>query len=187
LDQPNYLANQKYVAVDKYDLTLFIRLFKSSSRALQDVHFSRVHSSLPVDPLDMTAAPHPRFPVLGCILSTGGDTRTYTQGPIVQTSPGQKKVKHRNRIPRRKNPPPPKKKLRNTQAPIVQNSPGQKKVNIEDRIPRRKKPEGRGRKNLAAGWLAGSLVDMQSAKPPFIHPQIHEKGLVGTLPVRARV
>jgi len=52
-------------------------------------------------------------------------------------------VKHRNRIPRRKNPKK-KKKLRNTQAPIVQNSPGQKKVDIEDRIPRRKKPEGGG-------------------------------------------
>ncbi len=130
----------------------------------------------------MTAAPHPRFPVLGHILGTGGDTHTYTQGPIVQTSPGQKKVKHRNRIPRRKNPK--GKKLRNTQAPIVQNSPGQKKVNIEDRIPRRKKPARGGK---PCGWLADSLVDMQSAKPPFIHPQIHEKGLVGTLPVRARV
>jgi hypothetical protein len=106
----------------------------------------------------MTAAPHPRFPVLGCILSTGGDTRTFTQGPIVQTSPGQKKVKHRNRIPRRKNPKKKDKKLRNTQAPIVQNSPGQKKVNIEDRIPRRKKPEGGGKKNLAAGWLAPLLT-----------------------------
>jgi hypothetical protein len=50
-------------------LTLFIRLFKGSSKALQDVHFSRVHSSLPVDPLDMTAAPHPRFPVQGRILA----------------------------------------------------------------------------------------------------------------------
>ncbi len=67
----------------------------------------------------------------------------------------------------------------------MQNSQGQKKVDIEDRIPRRKKPEGGGEK--PCGWLAGSLVDMQSAKPPFIHPQIHEKGLVGTLPVRARV
>ncbi len=35
--------------------------------------FSQGYSSLLVDPLDLTAAPHPRFPVQGHILSAGGD------------------------------------------------------------------------------------------------------------------
>jgi hypothetical protein len=33
-------------------------------------------SSLPVDPLDWTDEPHPRFPVQGHILSIGGDALT---------------------------------------------------------------------------------------------------------------
>jgi hypothetical protein len=40
---------------------------------MEAVHFFKFRASLPVDPLDMTAAPHPRFPVQGHILSTGGD------------------------------------------------------------------------------------------------------------------
>jgi hypothetical protein len=42
LDQSNYLANQKQGAVNKYNLTLFIRLFQGSSGVLEVVHFSRV-------------------------------------------------------------------------------------------------------------------------------------------------
>jgi hypothetical protein len=35
--------------------------------------FFQGQSNLPVDPLDITAAPHQRFPVQGHILSTSGD------------------------------------------------------------------------------------------------------------------
>jgi hypothetical protein len=42
LDQSNYLANQKQGAVNKYNLTVFIRLFQASSRALKAIHFFRV-------------------------------------------------------------------------------------------------------------------------------------------------
>jgi hypothetical protein len=42
LEPSNYLANQKQGAANKYDLTVFIRLFQGSSRALKDVHISRV-------------------------------------------------------------------------------------------------------------------------------------------------
>jgi hypothetical protein len=105
----------------------------------------------------MTAAPHPRFPVQGCVLSTGGDTHTYTHtrthcSDFLRTE----ETETQKQNPQEKEPKKKKKKLRNTQASIVQNSPGQKKVNIEDRIPRRKKPEG-GRKKNPCGWLAGWL------------------------------
>jgi hypothetical protein len=40
---------------------------------MEAVHFFKFRASLPVDPLDMTAAPHPGFLVQGHILSTGGD------------------------------------------------------------------------------------------------------------------
>jgi hypothetical protein len=40
---------------------------------MEAVHFFKFRASLPGDLLDMTAAPHPRFPVQGRILSTGGD------------------------------------------------------------------------------------------------------------------
>jgi hypothetical protein len=42
LDQSNYLANQKQGAVNKYDLTVFIKLSQGSSRALKAMHFFRV-------------------------------------------------------------------------------------------------------------------------------------------------
>jgi hypothetical protein len=42
LEQSNYLANQKQGAVNKYDLTVFIRFFQGSTEALEDVHFSKV-------------------------------------------------------------------------------------------------------------------------------------------------
>jgi hypothetical protein len=42
LDQSNYLANQEQGAVNKYNLTVFIRLFQGSSRALKAIHFFRV-------------------------------------------------------------------------------------------------------------------------------------------------
>jgi hypothetical protein len=38
----DYLANQKQGAVNKHDLSVFIRLFQGSSRPLKAVHFSRV-------------------------------------------------------------------------------------------------------------------------------------------------
>ncbi len=108
LDLSNYLANQKQGAVNKYDLTVFIRMFQGSSRALKSViscrvpvvfqwihwiglmnliqdfhlqgskicHFLQGSSSLPVDPLDWTDEPHPRFLVQGHILSIGGDALT---------------------------------------------------------------------------------------------------------------
>jgi hypothetical protein len=62
LDQSNYPANQEQEAVNKYDLTVFIRLFQGSSRPLKDVHFQG-HSNFPVGPLNMTAAPHPKIPM----------------------------------------------------------------------------------------------------------------------------
>jgi hypothetical protein len=49
-------------------MTVFIRLFQGSSRALKRCAFFQSHSSLPVNPLDLTAVPHPRF----CV-SAGGD------------------------------------------------------------------------------------------------------------------
>jgi hypothetical protein len=51
LDQSNYLANQKQGAVNKYDLIVFITLFRGSSRALRVVGSS---SGFPVDSLDLT-------------------------------------------------------------------------------------------------------------------------------------
>ncbi len=42
LDKSNYLTSQKQGSVNKYDLTVFIRLFQGSSRALKAVHFFRV-------------------------------------------------------------------------------------------------------------------------------------------------
>ncbi len=42
LDQPNYLANQKQREINKYDLTVFIRLFQGSSKALKAVRIFRV-------------------------------------------------------------------------------------------------------------------------------------------------
>jgi hypothetical protein len=62
LDQSNYLANRKQRAVNKYDLTLFIRLFQGSSRALEGHAIFRppaVFGRM----LDSTHEPHPRFPV----------------------------------------------------------------------------------------------------------------------------
>jgi hypothetical protein len=50
---------------------MVIHLRGSSSTAA--LHFFRGHSNLPVDPLDFTAIPHPRFLVQGHILSTIGD------------------------------------------------------------------------------------------------------------------
>ncbi len=49
-------------------------LLKGSSSTAAVVHFFRVKSSsLPVDPLDLTHAPNPRFLVQGHILNIGGD------------------------------------------------------------------------------------------------------------------
>ncbi len=42
MDPSNYLANQKQGAINKYDLTVFIRLFQGSSRALNVVQFFMV-------------------------------------------------------------------------------------------------------------------------------------------------
>ncbi len=61
LDQSNYLDNQKQGAVNKYDLTLLIRLLQGS----ESCAFFQGHSSLPVNPLALTAVHHLRFPVQG--------------------------------------------------------------------------------------------------------------------------
>ncbi len=42
MDPSKYLANQKQGAINKYDLTVFIRLFQGSSRALNVVPFFTV-------------------------------------------------------------------------------------------------------------------------------------------------
>ncbi len=52
LDQSNYLANQKQGAVNKYDLTVFIKLFQGS----ESYAFFQGHSSLPVTPLGCTSS-----------------------------------------------------------------------------------------------------------------------------------
>jgi len=69
LDQSNYLPNQKHESVNKYDLAVFIRLFQGS----ESCKSCQGPSSFPVDSLDLTYEPHPRFPVQGHILSVGGD------------------------------------------------------------------------------------------------------------------
>jgi hypothetical protein len=56
-------------AINKYDLTLLLRLFEGR----QSCAFFQSDSRLQVDSLDMTAAPHPRFSVEGHILRTGED------------------------------------------------------------------------------------------------------------------
>jgi hypothetical protein len=71
LDQSNYLANQNQGAVNKYKFTVFMRL-PGILQALGRCAFFQGHSSVPVGPPDMTAAPHPKFPVQGHIVSTGG-------------------------------------------------------------------------------------------------------------------
>jgi len=81
LDQSIYLANQKQGAVNKYDLTVFIRVSPDLLRGSERCAFLRSRSSLPLDPLDMTAAPHPRFP-----LRAGGDALTYHSKEINNTS-----------------------------------------------------------------------------------------------------
>jgi hypothetical protein len=79
LDRSNYLANQKQgTTVNKHDLTIFIGLFQGS----ESYEISRVSSGftgfywIPLDPLDLTDEPHPRFPVQGHTLSGGGDALT---------------------------------------------------------------------------------------------------------------
>jgi hypothetical protein len=62
----------KQGAVNKYDLTVFIRLFQSSEICA----FFQGHNSLLLHSLDLTAVPHPRFPVQGHVLSIGGDVLT---------------------------------------------------------------------------------------------------------------
>jgi hypothetical protein len=52
LDQSKYLANQKQGAVNKCDLTVFIKLFQGS----ESCAFFQGHSSLPVTPLGCTSS-----------------------------------------------------------------------------------------------------------------------------------
>jgi hypothetical protein len=54
-----YLANERYEAVNKYELTVFIRMFQGT----ESCALFQGHSSLPVNPSDLTAVPHPRFSV----------------------------------------------------------------------------------------------------------------------------
>ncbi len=59
-----------------------MRLVEGSSRALKAVHFFRGPSNLPMNSLDLTHEPHPRFLVQGHILSIGGDD-LRTESPTV--------------------------------------------------------------------------------------------------------
>jgi hypothetical protein len=81
LDQWNYLANQKQGAVNKYDLTVFIRLGSESCTFFQG------HRSLRVKTLDLTAVHYPRFPVQGHILSTNGDAPSLSSWGSIQWTP----------------------------------------------------------------------------------------------------
>ncbi len=71
-----YLANQKQGTINKYDLTLFISLFQGPRRRV-----FQGHKSVPVNPLHMTAAPHPGFPVKVHILSAGDALSPMAQEP----------------------------------------------------------------------------------------------------------
>jgi hypothetical protein len=57
-EQAKYLANQKQGTVNKYDFTVFGRLFQGSYSSEKLCIFS-------VLPLDSTIEPHPRFPSAG--------------------------------------------------------------------------------------------------------------------------
>ncbi len=69
MDQSNYLPNQKQRAVNTYDFTVFIILIHGS----ESCAYFQGPRSLPVDSLDFTDEPHPRFLVQGHILIIGGD------------------------------------------------------------------------------------------------------------------
>jgi hypothetical protein len=84
LDQSNYLANQKQGPVNKYELTVFIRLFPGSGSC----KFFQPPRSPPVDSLDWTDEPHPRFPGQGHILSVGGDALSVQSPAVEQISGG---------------------------------------------------------------------------------------------------
>ncbi len=73
LEQSNNPVNQKHGAVNKRNLTVFIRLLQGSSRALERRALFQGHIGLPANSLDFTAVPHRRFPLQGHILSAGGD------------------------------------------------------------------------------------------------------------------
>ncbi len=57
LDRSKYLASQEFGEVNKYDLTVFIRLFQGYERCALFLG----HSTIPMHPLDLTTAPHPTF------------------------------------------------------------------------------------------------------------------------------
>jgi len=82
LDQSNYLPNQKQRAVNKYDFTVFIILIHGS----ESCGYFQGPRTLPVDSLDLTDEPHPRFLVQGHILSIGGDAlmARYTFWALVE-------------------------------------------------------------------------------------------------------
>jgi hypothetical protein len=58
LDQSNYIANRKRVAVNKYNLIVFIRLFPISKAHLKCWAFLQGPINLPMDSLDSTNEPH---------------------------------------------------------------------------------------------------------------------------------
>jgi len=84
LDQSNYLANEKQGAVNKYELTVFIRLFQGSGSC----KFFQGPSSPPVDSLDWIDKPQPCFPGQGHILSVVGDALSVQSPAVLQISGG---------------------------------------------------------------------------------------------------
>jgi hypothetical protein len=70
-EQSNYLPNQKQGTINRYDLTLFIRLFLGSSNFQGFRVFQAQKSSSGI-----TDETHPRFPLKDHILNIGGDALT---------------------------------------------------------------------------------------------------------------
>jgi hypothetical protein len=70
LEQSIDLANHKQGAINKNDLTVFIRLMQGLVQVSESPDIFQGSSSLPVD------EPHVRFLVQGHILSSGGDALT---------------------------------------------------------------------------------------------------------------
>jgi hypothetical protein len=70
----------------KWSQHIVVLLKGSSITAAAVVHFFRGHSNVPVDPLDLTPVPHPRFFVQGHILSTIGDAlKLFVAAPTTAT------------------------------------------------------------------------------------------------------
>jgi len=76
LNKSNYLASQKQGSVNKYDLTVFIRLFRAPPGLWELCIFSGSQQSSSESTWFLTAVSHQRFPVQGHILSASGHALT---------------------------------------------------------------------------------------------------------------